>query len=396
MKLPSSIRRALWRLVNTSRMDAVLISVAALVFSVIISMLVLIGSGYLATCDEPWVVFAGRRLCYNPLLTLDMLFLQPLANPNNLALTLRETTILIFTGLAVAISFRSGLFNIGVQGQMVAGSLGSTVALLAAAPYVPVAPAGSVVLVPFGILVGALLGGLWGMIPGMLKAYGDVNEVISTIMLNFIAANIAFVLVTIYFQDPASNITQTRSLPAAATFQPHVIAQRSNFSILALLLGLAFVVGVFVLFRYTRLGYAYRISGLQSKAAKYGGINANSTVVSSMALSGAVGGIGGAIWAMMIYGGWNPGIPPYGFDGLTVSILAGNNPIGVVPAAALFGILNSGSVSIDFATAVPKELVGILRGLIILSVAMPGFFRVLGRRLVDLEPPVDEGGATDG
>lgn len=390
MQLPNALRQPLWRLVNSSRVEAVLISISALILSVIASMIVLIASGMIATCQEPWLLFAGRRFCYNPILTLNMLFVQPVANANNLALTLRETTVLIFTGLAVAISFRSGLFNIGVQGQMVAGSLGSTVALLAVAPFVPVAPIGSIVLVPFGLLVGAILGGLWGLIPGLLKAYGDVNEVISTIMLNFIAANIAFVLVTIYFQNPDSNITQTHPLPDAATLQPLLLAQRSNFSILALGLGLAFVVGVFVLFRYTRLGYAFRISGLQPDAAEYGGIDANSTIVSSMTLSGAVGGIGGAIWAMMIYGGWTPGIPPYGFDGLTVSILAGNNPIGVLPAAALFGILKSGSVSIDFATSVPKELVGILRGLIILSVAMPGFFRILGRRVIELEPPATE------
>jgi simple sugar transport system permease protein len=273
---------------------------------------------------------------------------------------------------------------------MVFGSLASAVALLAVAPSLPGGVVGSVLLLPFGLLVGAVVGGAWGALPGVLKAYGGANEVITTIMLNFIATNVAFVLVTTTFQDPNSNITRTASLPEAATFRPLLVAPQNKFSILALLLGGAFVVGTFAVFRFTRLGYSFRISGLQEKAAKYGGIDADSTIVSSMTLSGALGGIGGALWAMMVYRGWTPGMPPYGFDGITVSILAANNPIGVLPAAALFGVLKSGSVSIDFATSVPNELVGILRGLIILFVAMPGFFRAVGRRVVELEPPDSE------
>jgi len=398
MDLPAPVRRLLWRVVNTSRAQAILISVSALVVSVLVSVLVLIGSGLLATCREPWLVLAENRFCYDPMLTLSKLFVEPVLNGNGLALTLRETSVLVFTALAVAITFRAGLFNIGVQGQMIFGSLGATLVLLAVAPALPGGPLGAALLLPFGLLVGAVIGGLWGALPGVLKAYGDANEVITTIMLNFIAANVAFVLVTGYFQNPASNITETMPLPAEATVQPLLVAARSNFSVLALLVGVAFVVGVAALLRYTRLGYSFRISGLQPGAAEYGGIDAKSTIMYSMTLSGALGGVGGAIWAMMIYGGWTPGIPAYGFDGITVSILAGNNPLGVVPAAVLFGVLKSGSVSIDFATSVPRELVAVLRGLIILFVAMPGFFRVLGRRVVDLDPPAtaSEEGPTNG
>lgn len=383
---------------NISRVNTILISASALVFSVLVSLIILIVSGLPATCGDPWMIIGGRTLCYDPVLTLRMLFIEPLSSAGSLALTLRETTVLVFTGLAVAISFRAGLFNIGVQGQMVFGSLGATVTLLAASTYVPNGVVGAVVLLPFGLFVGAVAGGIWGMLPGILKAYGDANEVITTIMLNFVAANFAFVIVTTYFQNPDSNITETSPLPASATFQPMFLAEQSNFSILALAIGVLFVIGVFALLRYTRLGYAFRISGLQSKAAEYSGINSNMTVISSMTLSGALGGIGGGIWAMMIYSGWSPGMPGYGFDGITVSILAGNNPVGVLPAALLFGVLKSGSVSIEFATNVPRELVAVLRGLIILFIAMPGFFRIIGRQFGELEPPETENkyeGSTD-
>jgi simple sugar transport system permease protein len=115
-----------------------------------------------------------------------------------------------------------------------------------------------------------------------------------------------------------------------------------------------------------------------------------------MMLSGALGGVGGAVWVLMVMGKWQTGVPALGFDGITVSILAGNNPLGVFPAALLFGTLKSGSLAVQFETGVPKQLVGVLRGLIILFVAMPEFFRAIGTNVVDLEEPDSKAVATDG
>jgi simple sugar transport system permease protein len=108
-------------------------------------------------------------------------------------------------------------------------------------------------------------------------------------------------------------------------------------------------------------------------------VNAKLTTVRAMTLSGALGGIGGSVWVLMSEGRWMASIPDLGFDGITVSILAGNNPVGVLPAAFLFGILKGGALEIGFRTDVPTELVAVLRGLIILFVAMPEFFRMIGR-----------------
>jgi simple sugar transport system permease protein len=113
-----------------------------------------------------------------------------------------------------------------------------------------------------------------------------------------------------------------------------------------------------------------------------------------MALSGALAGVGGAVWVLMVAGRFTAAVPALGFDGITVSILAGNNPLGVVPAALLFGVLKSGSLAVQLETGVPKQLVGVLRGLIILFVAMPEFFRLLGKRFAtpDREPVATDGG----
>jgi simple sugar transport system permease protein len=309
-----------------------------------------------------------------------------------LALTLKETTLLVFTGLSVAVAFRAGLFNIGTQGQLILGALATGLFALFASQVLPATALGALVLIPAAILVGAVVGGLYGAIPGALKAYADANEVITTIMLNFIAAQVAFVVVSEYFRNPDSQVVETTPLPDFATIQPvssflpFGFPGSGDFSILALLFAFALVGVVYFVLERTSFGYDLRTSGIQPEAAEYGGVDAKRTTVTSMFLSGALGGIGGAVWVLMVIGKWKAGVPSLGFDGITVSILAGNNPLGVFPAALLFGTLKSGSVAVQFQTGVPKQLVGVLRGLIILFVAMPEFFRLLGRNVIDLEP----------
>jgi len=258
---------------------------------------------------------------------------------------------------------------------------------------------GTLVLVPFGLLVGALGGGLYGAIPGALKAYADANEVITTIMLNFIASGVVLYLVSEVFKDPESMANQTVPLPEYALFPVSLFGEQFGFSLVAGLLALVAVVAVYYLLERTPFGYDLRASGLQPEAAEYGGVDAELTVVASLSLSGALGGIGGAVYVLMILGNFQTGVPAYGFDGITVAILAGNNPLGVPFAAFLFGVLKSGTTVVQFATDVPPQLVGVLRGLIILFVAMPEFFRMLGRRVVPPErdrPTEPDAAATDG
>ncbi|WP_224269375.1 ABC transporter permease [Haloprofundus salinisoli] len=411
-------RSALERLVRASAFERVLISTAALVLSMFVGVLIILAAGRMTTCATAATTFFGVGFCYDPFAVYDSLFLGALGNPINplfqplqgqlappfrrgwtplngqMAVTLRETTILIFTGLGVALAFRAGIFNIGMQGQLVVGALATALTVLWASPLVS-GFLGTLVLVPFGLVVGALAGGLFAAIPGALKAYADANEVITTIMLNFVATSVALFLVANPFKDPESPANETVGLPDYATIPPILYEPRDDFSLVALGVALALVGAAYYLLEHTSFGYDIRTSGIQPEAAEYGGVDAARTIVSSMTLSGAIGGVGGAMYVLMILGNYQTGVPAYGFDGITVSILAGNNPLGVGFAALLFGILKSGSIIVDVSTDVPPQLVGVLRGLIILFVAMPEFFRLVGQKFV-VDTSDEKAVATDG
>lgn len=392
------LRRLLARVIDASARERLALSVAAFFASLVVGAVIVLAAGIATACPDatPFLQVGGASVCYDPIQVFDTLFLTPFETPFNVALTAKETTLLVFTGLAVAVAFRAGLFNIGVQGQLVLGALASAVGVLALAPYVPGGTIGTVVLVPTGLIIGTVVGGLYGAIPGALKAYADANEVITTIMLNFIAANSARYLVSARFQDPESMSITTRSLPAAAQLTPNLsFFSGAPFSTVVFVGALALAGAVYYVLRHTPFGYDLRMSGLQPKAADYGGVKSKRMIVSSMTLSGAIAGLGGAVYVMMVMGRYRHGLPAIGFDGITVSVLAGNNPIGVIPASFLFGLMKAGSLSIELQLGVPSELVAVLRGLVILFVAMPEFFRMLGRQF-DLLESERERLATDG
>jgi len=413
-------RMALARLVGASATERALISLAALVASMLVGAVIVLAAGRTATCSQAAVAYFEVGFCYDPARVYDRLFLGALGDPINplfdplhgqfaapfregwtpfnarMGDTLAETTVLILTGLSVAVAFRAGIFNIGTQGQLIVGALASTLAMLGVAPYLS-GTVGTLVIVPFGLLVGGVFGGLYGAIPGALKAYADANEVITTIMLNFVAGFLALYLLETHVGDESSLSTKTRDLPEFAGFPRLAFQPSDEFSVVALALALLAVAAVALLLDRTAFGYDLRTTGVQPEAAEYGGVDAARTTVASLALSGALGGVAGTVYVLLFFGYFQTGVPSYGFDGITVAILAGNNPLGVLPAALLFGVLKSGttSIQVDPSLDIPVQLVGVLRGLIILFVAMPEFFRLLGGRVIDLEgrqPAV----ATDG
>ncbi|MFP9190529.1 ABC transporter permease [Natrialbaceae archaeon A-CW1-1] len=371
-------RSTLDRLVDASAAERIIISVTSLLFAIVVGAVLVFVSGFVADCPDPFIYFPGAGYgCYNPLEVYWTMLDGSFGSWNDLGQTLQETTLLLFTGLSVAVAFRAGLFNIGTQGQMILGALATALVVLHLGELVPDNVFGTLLVIPTGIVVGAIVGGFWGMIPGLMKAYADAHEVITTIMLNFVAIGIAFWLVQVHVGDLTTDSVQTESIPTVARLPPTIGGSR--FSVVALVGALLVAVGVYLLYTRTVIGYDLRTSGLQESAAEYAGVDAKRNIVTSMTLSGALGGIAGAIYVTMVQYRWQAGIPPLGFDGIAVSILAGNNPIGVIPAALLFGSLKSGSLAINLTLGVPNELVEVLRGLIILFIAMPEFFRMVGK-----------------
>lgn len=390
--LRSRLAGTLDRLVDASPIERLIISVASLVFALVLGAVLIFASGFVATCNSPVVLVPGVGYgCYNPIEVYSTMLQGAFGSPSGLGQTLQEMTLLLFTGLSVAVAFRAGLFNIGTQGQMVLGGLATALTVLWIGQFVPNNFVGTLIVIPVGIAVGAVTGGFWGMIPGVMKAYADAHEVITTIMLNFIATAIAYYLVNNHVGNLESDSVLTETIPSVAQFPASISGSR--FSLFALGGGLLASIGIYLLYTQTVLGYELRTSGLQETAAQYSGVNAGRNIVTSMTLSGALGGIAGAVYVMMVQYRWQAGIPSLGFDGIAVSILAGNNPIGIIPTSLLFGALKSGSLAINLSLGVPTELVEVIQGMIILFIAMPEFFRLIGKRSgFGSETPATSGG----
>jgi simple sugar transport system permease protein len=268
-----------------------------------------------------------------------------------------------------------------VQGQFLFAGLATTMTILWTAPFLPENAVGGVGLIVLGSLVGIGVGGLYAALPGALKAYADANEIITTILLHFIAIGVVLYLISGPFQGDRQE-PRTESLPEYVAF-PRILFDSDSFSVVGLLVALVAVVGAYVLLTRTRLGYDMVTSGKQAAAAHYSGVRTERTVVGTMTISGMIAGLAGAVFAIMVLGSFvDPqGIHTYGFDAIAVSLLAANNPLGVVPAGALFGGLSRGGSFIGITTDIPAQLVNGVIGLVILFVAAPELFRMAARRL---------------
>ena len=304
-----------------------------------------------------------------------------LGSERGIALTLRESTIFILAGVSVAIAFRAGVFNIGVHGQLIFGGLAAVMTILYLAPYLPENAAGGWTLLVLGTICGIVVGGLYAALPGVLKAYAEANEIITTIMLNFIALGVGLYLLTGPFQGEGIQEARTESLPDHAAF-PDLVFSTGSFSIVGLAIALATVLASAVLLARTRTGYDMVTSGQQERAARYSGVDAKRTIVGTMTLSGMIAGLTGAVFGIMVLQGFvDPhGINTYGFDAIAVSLLAANNPLGVVPAGVLFGGLARGGSFIGVTTDIPSQLVDGVVGLVVLFVAAPELFRMAAIR----------------
>ena len=295
----------------------------------------------------------------NPLEVYWLLISGSVVGIPNLLVTLQMMTPLIFTGLAVSISFRAGLWNIGAEGQMVVGAL--------FAGFVGYAfPLPGILHLPLSILAGFVGGGLWAAIPAFLRVKLNVNELVVCLMLNPIALLLTGFFATHVLKAPGPtnklpDVLETAVLPTFS-FYSQVNA--------GIFLAVACCIVFAIVNARTVRGFEWKIMGLNPRFAYYGGINVPRRAFWVMVLSGGVAGLAGAEQALGQYGAFYDNFSPgYGFYGIAVGMLANFNPIGVLFAAFLFGALNSGSGVLQMMTGLSKYLVQVLQFITVLVLA---------------------------
>lgn len=284
--------------------------------------------------------------------------------------TLLKTTPLLFTGLAVAVAFRAGLFNIGAEGQLYWGALAAALVAL----WFDGAP--TVVAVGAALIAGAAAGALWGALPGFLKARTGAHEVITSIMLNSVAILGTNHLSATYFKAPGA-VDQTERIPVAAVM-PEIIGG-SGLTV-GILIGIVVVAAVHWFFTRTSLGYDFQAVGHNSGAAEYGGVSSKRIMVLAMSFGGMMAGLSGAVIVVSLLSRFVSNFSPgYGFTGIAVAVLGRGKPWGVLLAAFLFGALDSGGMTMQLFARIPNDLTTVVQGLVILLVAAPAALRVLMR-----------------
>ncbi len=275
--------------------------------------------------------------------------------------TLVHATPLMIAGLAVAIAFRAGVWNIGADGQLIAGA--------AAAGWVgvSVAPGIGWLALPLALAAGAVAGGVWAAIAAVLRSRFGVMEVISTIMLNFIATYGVSYLVRGPLQEPTHIYPQTTSIVASANMPVLVAGTRLHWGFV---IGVALCIATWWIMRYTAAGFRIRASGANPFAARSAGlIDVMRVTMRAFVVSGCVAGLAGAIEVtgvtFALYENISPG---YGYTAIAVALLAGLNPLGVIGTGILFGALETAAGTMQRNVGIPATTASVIEALIILAV----------------------------
>ncbi|MDJ0732629.1 MAG: ABC transporter permease [Nostocaceae cyanobacterium] len=303
------------------------------------------------------IILAGA----NPITAYTALFQESLFSYFGFGNTLTKMTPLLFTSLGVLVALRAGQFNIGGEGQIYLGALGSTLVGL----YMQGLPA--LIHIPLALLAGFLFGAVWGWIPGYLKAVRGVNEVITTLLLNYIAMNLISYLV----QNPL------KAPNAPSPYSP-LIAKSAQLAILpgslahgGILLGLIFAGILWLLLQRTPLGYQISAVGFNPIASHYAGISVQRTIMLVMALAGGLAGLAGSCEVMGLkYRLFEEVSPGYGFDAIAIAFLSRGSVLGVVLTSLFFAALRSGANVMQRSAGVPVTVVFAIQGLTVLFIAV--------------------------
>jgi len=313
------------------------------------------------------VAFIGQ----SPLQALSVLLQGALGSTRGIGYTLYYATTFIFTGLAVAVAFHGGLFNIGGEGQATFGGLGVTLLALWLGPKLP-----AVLMLPLVVLAAAAFGAIWAAVPGYLQAWRGSHIVITTIMFNFLAASLNVYLLVNWLRPGGASMSVESSAFADSARMPalHQMAESLGFTLpssplnLSLLLALLASVLVWWFLWKSRSGYVLRAVGSAPQAAHYAGIKPRLQVLIAMGLSGALAGLVAVNEISGVQGKLTLDfVAGAGFTGIAVALMGRNHPVGIILASLLFGVLYQGGVEVSFEVpGFSREMVVTVQGLIVL------------------------------
>lgn len=326
------------------------------------------------------VNFAGESSLH----VFEIIFKSAFGTWDDLALTLFYTTSLVFSGLSVAIAFHAGLFNIGVEGQLSVAAA----AMTAVGIFLPQIP---YPLAPFlALIVAALAGAIWGVIPGVLKAYRGSHEVITTMMMNFLAGGLISWLIQGVLKNP--NSQNPESAPIAMSYslvRPEFISVSLPNTPLnsSFFFSIVLAILLFIYLYRTTWGYELRMVGQNETASEIGGISAKKIKIVAMLLAGIFASFVGMNEILGSAGKYRLGFSPdYGFTGIAVALLARNNPLSILLSAFLFGALHKGASDLDLETQmINRDFAKIIQAIVIFSVASFYFFdfeRIFSKNLL--------------
>ncbi len=360
------------RLPGGAATQSILVPVLSVVTALLVgAVIILVSGGNPVRAYEG--LYEGSIGCPGALSGDDGIQVTRLVCASSVTDTLVTATPFVIAGLAVAFAFKGGLFNIGVEGQLLAGSLAAVLAGYQIHGLPPV------VHITVALAAGIAAGAAYGAIPGLLKAYTGAHEVIVTIMLNYVAGTMTSYFLSGAMKDPRSGaIARTPYIDQAARL-PDIWPGPEALH-LGALLAVLIAVGLWWVLQRTTIGYEVRTAGTNPHAARYAGMSVARTVALTMAVAGALAGLAGAIEVTGVNYYHTPGFSVgYGFDSIAIALLGRAHPIGVIPAALLFGALRGGASRMQFLTQIPVDIIQVIQALVLLFVAAPAIVRWLYR-----------------
>ena len=294
--------------------------------------------------------------------------------PKFMIWTLVYAAPLIFTGLSVAFSLRTGVFNIGAEGQFVVGAM----AACACGIILKLPPVLHAIVC---ILAAAAAGFLWSYLVGLLKVKRGIHEVLSFIMFNWLAFYLSnFLVNTETLHKEGSGEATKNVLDSARILFPEGILKALNCTGAnwGFILAIVAAVAMWIIIEKTTLGYKLKAVGFNKDAATFGGINANKSILTALGISGALAGVGGAVQILGMAGRISQfaGQEGYGFQGITVALIAGSNPLGCILSGIFYGAMKYGGAKLTMVGA-PEEVIDIIMGCVIIFIAISGVFKAL-------------------